>query len=240
MTLPERPADLRGLGAARWVRESSGRQLDKYGPTAQRAMQDRAIEELGLIDTGLSWTVAKSGWSGREWMHEPPATLTPEFRAMVEAAERYLYEVLLVGYTSRFIRDVTLALHYRRVFQGHGVVIYFCDDHLLTSNPEDFERLVDKGKAAEIFSRDQSKNVRSGYAAKRERDNDPGGHAPFGFRRNEAKLVEPDPERVPTVKRIVDLSAQGWADRAIAAEVGLGLVHREGHADLASADRAPP
>jgi hypothetical protein len=114
--LPRRPENLRGLRAGRWVRESSGRQLDKYGPTAQRAMQGRAIEELGLIDTGLAWTVAKSGWSGPDSMREPPATVTPEFQAMYAAAERGEYDVLVVGYTSRFIRDLALALAYRRRF----------------------------------------------------------------------------------------------------------------------------
>ena len=223
MSLPARPADLRGLRAARWVRESSGRQLDKYGPTAQRAMQDRAIEELGLIDTGLAWTVAKSGWSGPDSMLEPPATTTVEFQAMLAAAECNTFDVLVVGYTSRFIRDLALALHYRRRFHRAGVVIYLCDDRLLTSNDEDWERFVDKAKAAEVSSRDQSKNVRSGYAGKKARDNDPGGHPPFGFRRNEAKLMEPDEAALPVVRQIVDLSASGLTDRTIAATVGLSL-----------------
>ena len=223
MSLPGRPAELRGLRAARWIRESSGRQLDKYGPTAQRAMQDRSIAELGLLDSGLTWTVAKSGWSGPDSMREPPATTTPEFRAMLAAAERHEYDVLVVGYTSRFIRDLALALQYRRIFHRAGVVIYVCDDRLLTSNDDDWERFVDKAKAAEVSSRDQSKNVRSGYAGKKARDNDPGGHPPFGFRRNEAKLVEPDAETLPIVQRIVDLSADGWPDRAVAAELELSL-----------------
>ena len=85
---------------------------------------------------------------------------------------------------------------------------------------------VDKAKAAEISSRGQSKNVRSGYAAKKARDNDPGGHPPFGFRRDDAKLIEPDPEAVPIVRRIVDLSASGATDRTIAAEFDLAAVYR--------------
>jgi DNA invertase Pin-like site-specific DNA recombinase len=223
VSLPGRPDELRGLRAARWIRESSGRQLDKYGPTAQMAMQDRAISELGLLDTGLAWKVAKSGWSGPDSMLEPPATTTPEFRAMISAAERGEYDCLVVGYASRFIRDLALNLHYRRVFHNLGVVIYLCDDHILTSNAEDWERLVDKAKAAEISSRDQSKNVRSGYAAKKDRDNDPGGHPPFGFRRDAAKLIEPDPETVPICRRIVEMSASGSTDRTIAAELDLSL-----------------
>ena len=223
MSLPANTEELRGLRVARWIRESSGRQLDKYGPTAQMAMQGRAIAELGLVDTGLSWKVAKSGWSGPDSMLEPPATTTPEFRAMIVAAERGEYDVLLVGYTSRFIRDLALNLHYRRVFHNLGVVIFMCDDHLLTSNAEDWERLVDKAKAAEISSRDQSKNVRSGYAAKKDRDNDPGGRPPFGFRRNEGKLIEIDPERIDSAKRAFTLALERLTDREIAARLGLPL-----------------
>ena len=53
MSLPAALDDLRGRRVARWIRESSGRQLDKYGPTAQRTMQDRAIADFGLLDTGV-------------------------------------------------------------------------------------------------------------------------------------------------------------------------------------------
>jgi hypothetical protein len=222
-SLPMSADALRGLRAARWVRESSGRQLDKYGPGAQRRMQDKAIAEYDLIDAGLAWTVAKSGWSGPDSMLEPPAVRTPEFRAMLAAAEGGQFEVLLVGYTSRFLRDITLALHYRRFFHANGVAVWICDDRILTSDPNDWERLVEKLKAAEVSSRDQSKNVKSGYADKREAHRDPGGHAPFGFRRNDGKLVEPDPEQAHQVRRIVELAASGWTDRAMAAEVGLGL-----------------
>lgn len=38
--LPRRLDDLRGLRVARWVRESQAKQGDKYGPGAQRAMQE--------------------------------------------------------------------------------------------------------------------------------------------------------------------------------------------------------
>jgi DNA invertase Pin-like site-specific DNA recombinase len=220
--LPSTLDDLRGLRAARWIRESSSRQRDKYGPDAQKAMQDRAIAELGLIDTGLEWNVAKSGWSGPESMEEPPATLTPEFRAMLKAAEQGCYDVLLVGFTSRFIRDLALALQYRRTFHRLGVAILLADDNILTSNDADWERFADKAKAAEVYSRDLSKNIRSGYATKRERDRDPGGHAPLGFRRRD-DLVEPDPEALPTVQLIFALSAAGKLDREVAAVVGLPI-----------------
>ncbi len=206
-------SELRGLRAARWIRESTPGQLDRWGPPSQRRMQDTAITALGLADTGLAWTVGRSGWSGPDSMDDPPATRTPEFRAMLAAAEAGAFDVLLVGYTARYMRDLALALSYRRWFHRQGVVVYICDDRILSSNPADWERFVDKCKAAEINSREQSRNVRAGYAAKRDTHGDPGGHPPFGFRRSgEARVVEIDPERIATAVRAYALAADR-ADR---------------------------
>ncbi len=217
-------SELRGRRAARWIRESTPGQLDRWGPPSQRRMQDTAIEELGLIDTGLAWTVGRSGWSGPDSMDDPPATRTPEFRAMLAAAEAGAFDVLLVGYTARYMRDLALALTYRRWFHRQGVVVYICDDRILTSNAADWERFVDKCKAAEINSREQSRNVRAGYAAKRETHRDPGGQPPFGFRRaGEAKVIEIDPERIETASRAYELAASGLTDREVAGRLGLGL-----------------
>ena len=222
--LPREATELRGLRAARWIRESTPGQLDRWGPPSQRRMQDTAIAALGLADTGLAWTVGRSGWSGPDSMDEPPATRTPEFRAMLAAAEAGAFDVLLVGYTARYMRDLALALSYRRWFHRQGVVVYICDDRILSSNPADWERFVDKCKAAEINSREQSRNVRAGYAAKRETHGDPGGHPPFGFRRaGEAKVVEIDPERIGTAVRAYALAATGLTDREVAGRLGIGL-----------------
>ena len=59
--LPESLDTLRGLRAARWIRESTERQTDRYGPDAQKEQQDRALERWQLVDSGLAWQVAHSG-----------------------------------------------------------------------------------------------------------------------------------------------------------------------------------
>ena len=224
-------SELRGLRAARWIRESTPGQLDRFGPPSQRRMQDTAISALGLADTGLAWTVGRSGWSGPDSMDDPPATRTPEFRAMLAAAEAGAFDVLLVGYTARYMRDLALALSYRRWFHRQGVVVYICDDRILSSNPADWERFVDKCKAAEINSREQSRNVRAGYAAKRDTHGDPGGHPPFGFRRaGEARVVEIDPERIDTAVR-------AYALGILTSPLYLGRL-RDGTADAAEAEAA--
>ena len=222
--LARNASELRGRRAARWIRESTPGQLDRWGPPSQRRMPDVAIEELGLTDTGLAWTVGRSGWSGPDSMDDPPATRTPEFRAMLAAAEAGAFDVLLVGYTARYMRDLALALSYRRWFHRQGVSVYICDDRILTSNAADWERFVDKCKAAEINSREQSRNVRAGYAAKRETHRDPGGHPPFGFRRaGDAKVIELDPERIGTAVRAYELAATGLTDREVGGRLGVGL-----------------
>jgi DNA invertase Pin-like site-specific DNA recombinase len=220
--LPLNVAELGGLRAARWIRESSARQGDRYGPTAQREMQDRAIERYGLVDTGRSWMVLKSGWSGAHSMDEPPATKTADFQAMIRAAEHGLYDVLLVGYSSRFLRDVQMSLHYRRKFHVNGVVILICDDEILTSDPQHWERFVDKVKADELYSRTHGRNVRTGLAAKRQSVGDPGGQPPLGFRREKA-LLAILPERMEQVRNAFALSATGQPDHAVADATGMTI-----------------
>lgn len=48
--LPRSLDELRGLRAARWVRESTAGQYDHYGPDSQHEQMDRFVERFGLID----------------------------------------------------------------------------------------------------------------------------------------------------------------------------------------------
>ena len=59
--LPRSLDEIGGLRAARWIRESTASQYDRYGPASQRDQQDRFIERHGLVDTGLVYQVAHSG-----------------------------------------------------------------------------------------------------------------------------------------------------------------------------------
>ena len=107
--------DLQRLRAARWVRESTRGQYDTFGPEAQREQQDRAIERYGLVDTGLSWTVAHSGRTVGD---------TAQFHDMLSRAGTG-YDVLVVGYVSRFARDLRHVGHRpaptARCRRGHPV-----------------------------------------------------------------------------------------------------------------------
>ena len=59
--LPRSLDEIGGLRAARWIRESTAGQYDRFGPASQREQQDRFIERHRLVDTGLTFQVAHSG-----------------------------------------------------------------------------------------------------------------------------------------------------------------------------------
>ena len=214
MTLPVRPEALRGLRAARWVRESTAGQADRYGPDAQREQQDRALERYGLVDTGVSWSVAHSGRT---------IASTTQFGEMLASAGRE-YDVLLVGYVSRFARNLRTAVNARHDLHAAGAAVLFCDERVLSSDEDAWETWAREAVEAEAYSRRLGRRIREGYEAKFRRHADPGGHAPYGFRRDPVtKLMQRDPAVQPVVARIVGLAASGWTDRAIADEVDLGL-----------------
>jgi DNA invertase Pin-like site-specific DNA recombinase len=213
--LPATIEDLAGRRAARWIRESTPGQFDRYGPEAQVELQDRALARLGLTDSGLAWRAAHSGRT---------VYRSVEMVDMLGAAQRGDFEVLLVGYVSRWQRNLRRTLELLEdTLHPAGVPVYFCDEEILSSSERHWDQLVDEAKDAERYSRRLSRRIKEGYASKLAKERDPGGHPPFGFRRNPAKLLEPDLDRLPTVRLAFDLAAAGLADRAVATAVGLPL-----------------
>ena len=213
--LPATVEELAGARAARWVRESTAGQYDRYGPEAQAEMQDRAIARLGLADSGLAWRAARSGRT---------VYRSAEMADMLGAAQRGEFDVLLVGYVSRWQRNLRRTLELLEdALHPAGVPVYFCDEEILSSSERHWDQLVDEAKDAERYSRRLSRRIKEGYASKLAKERDPGGRPPFGFRRNAAKLIEPDPGRLATVARVFELAAAGLPDRAVAAAVGLPL-----------------
>lgn len=55
-SLPGSLDELRGLRAARWIRESTAGQYDRYGPGSQHEQMDRFAERYGLVDSGIVYT----------------------------------------------------------------------------------------------------------------------------------------------------------------------------------------
>lgn len=212
--LPRSPEELRGLRAARWIRESKAEQADNWGPDAQRAQQDRVIERHGLVDTGISWQVAHSG--------RTIASTSQWAEMMAAAGDRY--DVLVVGYVSRFARDLRTAVNARHDLHAAGAALLFADDGVLSSDEDKWETWAREAVEAEAYSRRMGRRIREGYAARRRRFADPGGTPPFGFRRGGPdRTLEPDPERYNVVRSIFELAAARLTDREVAAQAGLSI-----------------
>lgn len=213
--LPGSEAELRGLRAARWIRESTPGQFDRYGPEAQSELQDRAMGRLGLLDTGLCWRAAHSGRT---------VYRSAEMAAMLDAARGGAFDVLLVGYVSRWQRNLRQTLNLLEdALHPAGVAVYFADEEILSSSERHWDQLVEEAKDAERYSRRLSRRVAEGLAQKRLLQHDPGGHPPYGFVRDAAKLIVPDPDQLPTVRRAFALSTAGQTDAQVASAVGLPL-----------------
>lgn len=197
------------------MRKSTAGQYDHNGPEAQRRMQVDSMGRLGLVDTGLVWEPAHSG-----------ATVyrSRAMAAMLDAARTGAFDVLVVAYTARWQRNLRQTLNVLED-QLHplGVAVWFVDEEILSSNERHWDALVDSAKGDEAWLRKHRKRVREGLAAKLATRRHPGGHPPYGFRRNADRLVEPDPARLPTVLRAFSEAATGRTDREVAAATGLPL-----------------
>jgi hypothetical protein len=214
--LPASLDDVRGLRAARWIRESTTDQYGRYGPASQREQQDRFIERHGLVDTGLVFEVAHSGKT--VWRSE-------EMARMLDEARAGSFDLLLAGYSDRWQRNL------RRTFElldDHlhpaGVALVMCDRKILSSDRMDWDELVAEAAAAERYSRGLSDRICDGYGAKFDRHADPGGHAPLGFRRaaERAHTLEVDPATIGTAVAIFERYALGTVSCAhLADETGL-------------------
>ncbi|MCC6227567.1 MAG: recombinase family protein [Microthrixaceae bacterium] len=219
-SLPRSLDDVGGMRAARWFRESTAGQWDNFGPDAQREQQDRAIGRYGLVDAGLEWSVASSGWTS--------AWRTATWEAMVGAAKAGAFDVLVVGYVSRFLRNLKQTLiAVEDHLHAAGVVVLFADERLLSSDPGSWDQFIREAHEAEAYSRKLSKRVGEGYAAKRRRLGVPGGNrAPYGIiREGKPSVLRVDEERAAVVIQAYTLAAAGSTDWEVATQTGLAKTH---------------
>ena len=122
MSLPRNPDDLRGLRAAIWIRESTPGQFDRYGPETQRRLIRAAIARLGLIDTGIEFSVARSG--STVYLHKT-------MREAIAAAQAGAYDVLVVAYVDRWQRNLRQTLNVLDdELHPAGVGVWFCDEEI--------------------------------------------------------------------------------------------------------------
>src|SRR4051812_8863028 len=156
--LPRSLDDIRGLRVARWIRESTKGQYDRYGPASQREQQDRFIERHGLADTGLLYEVAQSGstvWQSRAMSQ------------MLADATAGRFDLLLAGYSDRWQRNLRRTLELLEdSLHPAGAALVMCDRRILSSDPHDWDELVAEATGAERYIRRLTEKVTDGYAAK--------------------------------------------------------------------------
>ncbi len=214
--LPRSLDEIGGLRAARWIRESTAGQYDRYGPASQREQQDRFIERHDLVDTGLVYQVAHSGRT--VWR-------SPRMATMVEDLRSGRFDLLLTGYSDRWQRNLRRTIELLEdELHPNGVALVMCDRKILSSDPSDWDELISEAAGAEKYSRRLSERITEGYAAKFDQERDPGGHAGLGFRRlpDPPHTLEIDPDRMPVVVGLFERYALGNVSATqLEAETGL-------------------
>jgi hypothetical protein len=214
--LPRSLDDVRGLRVARWIRESTAGQYDRYGPASQRDQQDRFIERHGLVDTGLVYQVAHSGRT--VWRSATMAEMLAEARAGA-------FDLLLAGYSDRWQRNLRRTLELLEDgLHPAGVALVMCDRRILSSDPHDWDELISEAAGAEKYSRRLAERITDGYAAKFDHHDDPGGHAGLGFRRSvdPPHVLQVDPDTIGQAVALFERYALGNVSaKDLAVESGL-------------------
>ena len=164
--------------------------------------------------------MAASGWTS--------AWRTPTWEAAVESARAGGFDVLVVGYVSRALRNLKQTLiAVEDHLHAAGVVVVFADERLLSSDPGNWDQFVREAHEAEAYSRKLSKRVGEGYAAKRRRLGVPGGNrAPYGIiREGKPSILRIDEATAPTVVHAYQPAAAGSTDWEVATQTGLAKTH---------------
>jgi DNA invertase Pin-like site-specific DNA recombinase len=213
--LPRSLDEVAGLRAARWIRESTPGQFDRYGPESQHANMAALIERYGLNDTGLVYTAAHSGTT--VWQSDT-------MEAMLAEAGRG-FDILLVGYFDRWQRNVrrTLELVEDRLHPA-GAAWVMCDRRLLSSNAADWREMRRLANEAQEYSERLGERITDGYAAKFRRYDDQGGLPPLGFRRSTERphTLEIDPATIEQAVQLFERYAGGAVSiAALGTETGL-------------------
>ena len=132
------------------------------------------------------------------------------------------FDILVVPYFSRFMRNVKQALIFRDEMHARGAAVYVCDERILSSDERGWDEWVREAHDAEAYSRRLSRRVGEGYVAKRRRLGVPGGNRPpLGYLRVRSDPANPqvaaaaqsvDPDRAPVIRqcvRVVGLGPDG-------------------------------
>ncbi len=149
--------DLRGLRAEGYIRDSTLDQKDGFGPTIQKINEQRFAETYGLVLGDRWYTEFVSGRSvhGRK-----------EIRHVMEDAALDLWDVLLSDHTSRFGRNQAECIRYKAELNRLCKIVIFVSQGIISGSDRDFLNERINESLDEQYSKNLSRYVRSGLAAK--------------------------------------------------------------------------
>ncbi len=208
-----------GLRARGYVRESTVRQGERYGPDAQRRTIERACSELGL-EAPSAWYTDLVSATGR--------VVRDELAAARRAAAAREYDVLVCYDTSRWARNERDAFAFEDEMHRAGVRIYYVAERIW-SDDEAEGAAIAKGMFHVLnaqYSRTLRRKIRDGYAAKFATLGLPGGQLPWGYQWGaEAKSIELVPDEAAVRRLVFELYGTGaYSSRSLADEL-----NRRGH-----------
>lgn len=208
---PPAPALLRARG---YIRESTARQGERYGPDAQRETIERACRELELPRPERFYTDLVTG-TGK--------VVRDELGAARRAAAAREYDVLVCYDTSRWARNEREAFSFEDEMHRAGVRIYYAAERIW-SDDEAEGAAIAKGMFHVLnaqYSRTLRRKIRDGYAAKFAKHGLPGGQLPWGYHWGpEAKSIEIDDEAAAARRLVFELYGSGeYSSRSLADEL---------------------
>jgi len=182
---------------AMYLRVSSREQAEGFSLSAQ----ERAIRAFCVAQGWDEPTVfADAGKSG----FTDVTAKRPAFAAMLEAAERGEYDVVVVHKLDRFARSLITTLRELQRLERHDVTFASVSESLDFSTPIGRVLLALLASFAEFYSRNLSTEVKKGLREKEARGLHL-GPVPWGAIRVDG-LLRIDPERADELARVLDLA----------------------------------
>lgn len=142
------------------------------------------------------------------------------FQEMINDIKKNKYTACLVYKLDRFCRNVSDFHHYTKILESHGCRLISISQNIDTSTP--VGRLLRNILAdfAQFESEMIGERIRDNKVANAKRGRWNGGHAPYGYKVVEKRLVINEEEAV-VVRLIFNLRAQGWGILAITKELNV-------------------
>lgn len=152
-------ADLKGLRAEGYIRDSTLDQKDGFGPDMQHRSIEGFAQTWGLIG-GTAWYT--------DFITGTSTLKRSGFLQALADARLDRFDVLLVYHTSRFARNRADAIRYKAELRKLGKIVVFVSQGIISGNDNDFLNEGINEVLDEQYSRNLSRFVTDGLRIKHE------------------------------------------------------------------------